>query len=318
MRREGSPWTGLWAVFFKEMADHLSGLRMRILEGLILLSALAAVYTGSQALRQTVGEDPYLYLKLLTTAQDPLPSFVGFLSFFVPLAAIALAFDAVNGEYARGTLSRVLSQPIYRDALLFGKFLAGLGTLAVLLLALLLLVLGLGVFTLGLPPGGEEVGRILFFFLATLAYAGVWLALGLLFSVLFRQPATAALAAIGVWLFFAIFFPILTDLAASAFLLQADPLDPESQLRQANLALWFSRLSPNTLFAETLTAILNPAVRSLGPILITQLEGAVLGTPLPLGQSLLLVWPQLTGLFALAVLLFTLAYVAFQRQEVRA
>lgn len=234
---------------------------------------------------------------------------MGFLSFFVPLAAIALAFDAVNGEYARGTLSRILSQPIYRDALLFGKFLAGLGTLSVLLLALLLLVLGLGLFTLGVPPGGEEVARILFFFLATLAYAGVWLALGLLFSVLFRQPATAALAALGVWLFFAVFFPILTDLMANALLLRADPFDPESQLRQATLALWISRLSPNTLFAEALTAILNPAVRSLGPILITQLEGAVLGTPLPLGQSLLLIWPQLTGLFALAVLLFTLAYV---------
>ena len=318
MRREGSPWTGLWAVFFKEMADHLTGLRMRILEGLILLSALAAVYTGTKTLRQTVGEDPYLYLKLLTTAQDPLPSFVGFLSFFVPLAAIALAFDAVNGEYTRGTLSRILSQPIYRDALLFGKFLAGLGTLAVLLTALFLLVVGLGLFTLGVPPGGEEMARAFLFLLATLAYAGFWLALGLLFSVLFRQPATAALAAIGVWLFFAVFFPILTDLAANALLLRADPMDPESQLRQASLALWISRLSPNTLYAEILTAVLNPAVRSLGPILITQLEGAVLGTPLPLSQSLLLIWPQLTGLMALVILLFTLAYVAFQRQEVRA
>lgn len=265
MRREGSPWTGLWAVFFKEMADHLTGLRMRILEGLILLSALAAVYTGTKTLRQTVGEDPYLYLKLLTTAQDPLPSFVGFLSFFVPLAAIALAFDAVNGEYTRGTLSRILSQPIYRDALLFGKFLAGLGTLAVLLTALFLLVVGLGLFTLGVPPGGEEMARAFLFLLATLAYAGFWLALGLLFSVLFRQPATAALAAIGVWLFFAVFFPILTDLAANALLLRADPMDPESQLRQASLALWISRLSPNTLYAEILTAVLNPAVRSLGP-----------------------------------------------------
>ena len=167
MRREGSPWTGLWAVFFKEMADHLTGLRMRILEVLILLSALGALYTGSQALRQTVGEDPFLYLKLLTTAQDPLPSFVGFLSFFIPLAAIALAFDAVNGEYARGTLSRVLSQPIYRDALLFGKFLAGLGTLALLLFALFLMVVGLGLLRLGVPPGSEEVGRAFFFLLAT-------------------------------------------------------------------------------------------------------------------------------------------------------
>ncbi|MER3451460.1 MAG: ABC transporter permease [Thermus sp.] len=318
MRREGSPWTGLWAVFFKEMADHLTGLRMRILEALILLSALGALYTGTQALRQTVGEDPYLYLKLLTTAQDPLPSFVGFLSFFVPLAAIALAFDAVNGEYARGTLSRILSQPIYRDALLFGKFLAGMGTLLTLLLALFLLVVGLGLLFLGVPPGGEEVGRAFLFLLATLLYAGVWLALGLLFSVLFRQPATAALASIGVWLFFAVFFPILVDLAANALLLRADPFDPESQLRQAQTALWLSRLSPNTLYAEALTAVLNPEVRSLGPVLLTQLERAVLGTPLPLGQSLLLAWPQITGLFALTLLLFTLAYVAFQRQEVRA
>ena len=97
-----------------------------------------------------------------------------------------------------------------------------------------------------------------------------------------------------------------------------DPFDPESQLRQAQLALWISRLSPNTLYAEALTALLNPAVRSLGPILITQLEGAVLGTPLPLSQSVLLVWPQITGLLALTLLLFTGAYVAFQRQEVRA
>lgn len=44
----------------------------------------------------------------------------------------------------------------------------------------------------------------------------------------------------------------------------------------------------------------------------------MLGTPLPLSQSLLLIWPQLTGLMALVILLFTLAYVAFQRQEVRA
>ena len=121
-----------------------------------------------------------------------------------------------------------------------------------------------------------------------------------------------------LWLFFAVFYPILPDLAANALLLRADPFDPESQLRQAQLALWISRLSPNTLYAEALTALLNPAVRSLGPILITHLEGAVLGTPLPLSQSVLLVWPQITGLLALTLLLFTGAYVAFQRQEVRA
>jgi ABC-2 type transport system permease protein len=44
----------------------------------------------------------------------------------------------------------------------------------------------------------------------------------------------------------------------------------------------------------------------------------ITGSPLPLGQSLMLIWPQLTGLLAAMVLMFTLAYVSFQRQEVRA
>jgi ABC-2 type transport system permease protein len=56
----------------------------------------------------------------------------------------------------------------------------------------------------------------------------------------------------------------------------------------------------------------------LGLVYRSQLEGALMGAPLPLGQSLLLVWPQVTGLIAAAILLFAAAYVAFQRQEVRA
>ncbi|PZA08340.1 MULTISPECIES: ABC transporter permease [unclassified Meiothermus] len=315
--REGSPWAGMWAVFFKEMADHLSSVRMRLLEVLIFLSAIGAVYASTQTLRQTVGEDPFLLLQVFTAAQDPLPSFVTFLSFFLPLAAIALAFDAINGEYNRNTLSRVLAQPIYRDALLSGKFLAGLATLGLVLLALFLLVVGLSLLFLGVPPGGEEVGRALLFLLATLAYTGVWLGVALVFSVLFRSPATSALAAIAVWLFFALFWGIIAQLLAQA-IAPGDALDPESALHQAQTLVAVSRLSPNTLYAEALQALLNPGVRSLGPVLFSQLEGAVLGTPLSLGQSLLLAWPQLTGLIALTLLLFALAYVLFQRREVRA
>ena len=54
----------------------------------------------------------------------------------MPLIAICLGFDAINGEHNRRTLSRILAQPIYRDALLFGKFAAGLITLAICLTVL--------------------------------------------------------------------------------------------------------------------------------------------------------------------------------------
>ena len=315
--REGSPWVGLWAVVAKEMADHLTSVRMLILEALIVLTAAGTVYMATQNILENAGQGSFLFLRLFTTSREPLPAFVGFLEFLVPLVAIALAFDAVNGEFNQRTMSRVLAQPIYRDALLFGKFLAGLFTLALTLATIWLLIMGMGILRLGVPPSGEEVARSLWFLLVTIFYGGIWLALALLFSIVFRQPATAALAAIAVWLFFSIFWGIIAGLLAQ--MLQPIRLGLfEELLAQAQLELALARLSPNTLYAEAMLAMLNPSTRSLGILLPFQLQGAVLGTPLPLSQSLLLIWPHLTGLIAATILLFALGYVLFQRQEIRA
>ena len=315
--REGSPWTGLWAVVTKDMADHLTSTRMRILEILIVLTAAGTVYAAMQTLRTTVSEDPFLFLKLFTTARDPLPAFVSFLSFLVPLIAIALTFDAVNGEFNRRTLSRVLAQPIYRDALLMGKFLASFFTLTLVLTAIWLLIIGLGILGLGLPPNGEEVVRAFTFLIATIFYGGIWLALALVFSTVFRQPATAALASIAVWLFFIIFWGIVADVVAQVI----RPITigmPQELLAQAELAQTLARFSPNTLYVEAMMGLLHPAVRSFGFVLPSELQGAMLGAPLPLDQSLLLIWPQITGLIAGTLLLFALCYTLFQRQEIRA
>jgi ABC-2 type transport system permease protein len=312
MQREGSPWQGLGVVVMKELSDHLASARMRVLEWLVVLIALAALYGAIQSVRDTTAEDPFLFLRLFTTAKSPLPSFVSFLGFLVPLMAIGLGFDAVNGEHNRRTLSRILSQPIYRDALLLGKFLAGLGTLSISLVALWLLVIGLGLVLLGVPPGAEEMARVFVFLLVTIAYAGVWLALAILFSILFRSPATAALVTLGLWLFLTVIWPNLAGAIAQGVL----PTDD-----QATFILgvqFLTRLSPSTLFAETVLALLNPATRSLGPIYLSQLQGALVGAPLPFTESLLLAWPQIVGLIAAAILLFVVGYIAFQRQEVRA
>jgi ABC-2 type transport system permease protein len=322
--RGGSPWTGLGTVVAKETADHLSSARMRILEALVFLTAIAAAYAAIRSIRATIAESPFLFLRLLTTApplsqssDTTLPSFIGLLGFLIPLVAIALAFDAVNGEFNRRTMSRVLAQPIYRDALLLGKFLGALLSLTIGLLSLWLLIVGLGLLLLGLPPNGEEMVRMVGFLVATIAYGGVWLALALLFSVLFRAPATAALAALGTWLVSSLFWPFVTNVLAN---LIAGPsegiLGP--RLAYLNTEQIIDRLSPNTLYAESALALLQPAVRSLGPVLISQLQGALLGTPLPVTQSFVLIWPQLTGLLAAMILIFAIAYVFFQRQEIRA
>jgi len=315
MKREGSPWSGVGVVCSKELADHLSSVRMRILEVLILLAAIGAVYAASQQLRATVAESPFAFLQLFTTAQKPLPSFVSFLTFFVPLVAIGLGFDAINGEHNRGTLSRVLAQPIYRDALIIGKFLAAMATLAVLLLGLWLVTTGLGIWFLGLPPSGVSVARGLCFLLATLFYAGIWVAAAMLCSILFRQATTSALAALGLWLLFVVLWPIAVQFIAQA----VHPAQFGPGAMQAHqLSMMLSRISPNTLYGEAVTALLHPTVRTLGPVFFFQIQGAVLGNPLSLSQSLVIVWPQLTSLIAGTIGLFVVMYLIFQRREIRA
>jgi ABC-2 type transport system permease protein len=318
-RRRGSIWTGCGTVFLKEFADHLGSGRMRVLEWLVLLTGIGAIYTAIQDLKTTTSQDPFLFLRLFTDAHDPLPSFMAVLGFLIPIVAIGLGFDAINGEFNRRTMSRILAQPVYRDALLLGKFFAGLATLGVALVTLWLLIIGLGLLTLGVPPTGEEVARGVAFLIVSLAYGGLWLAVAMLCSVLFRAPATSALVALGLWLLMSVLWPLLTRFLTAAIF----PDTPLTLLvgpsyEQIMFQQTLARLSPGTLFGESLLGLLHPSTRALGPVFMDQLEGAVMGNPLPLGQSLLLVWPQMTGLVAGVIVLFVAAYVVFQRQEVRA
>lgn len=317
MRREGSPFRGVGTVALKEAADHMVSARMHLIMLLVLLTAIGAVYGAIDRIRVTTAEDAYLFLKLFTVAREPLPSFAAFLGFLLPLVAIALGFDAINGEYNRRTVSRLLAQPIYRDAVLFGKFLGGLLVIAIALLTLWLLMVGLGMVFLGLPPSAADIVRSVSWLAATLAYAGVWLALAIAFSTLIRSPATSALAALSVWLVLTVFWGMIAPLAAG-IVAPLDPFDPMSILNRFEWQQAIARISPQTLYGEVTGLLLDPAARSVGPLFMHQMQGAVIGAPLPTMESLLIVWPQISGLVAAMLVLFTLAYVVFQRQEVRA
>ena len=316
--REGSPFTGLGPVFVKELSDHLSSTRMMVLTLFVIVFGALPVGFTLQELRTVTASDQFLFLRIFTVEPERMPlSFVVALNFMIPLMAIGLGFDSVNSEFNRRTLSRVLSQPIYRDALLLGKFLAGLATFAVALVALWLIVVGAGLILLGVPPRGVEVARGLGFLVVAVAYGGVWLAISMFFSVVFRSTATSALCSLGLWLFFFLLWPQI----ASAIVSGAAPSEIRSLEEYAaiqDMAMGLMRLSPGTLFSEAVLGLLSPETRTLGPMLPAQMRGAIMGAPLPLDQSLLLIWPQITGLIAGMIVVFAAAYVVFQREEVRA
>ncbi len=303
----------------KEMADHLTGWRFIILTAIMALTCLGSIYTAlanmGQAVKPNDPEGTFFFLKLFTISDGTMPSFVVFISFLGPLLGIGLGFDAINSEHNRGTLSRILSQPIHRDYIINAKFAAALAVISAMLFALGMLVMGAGLVTLGIPPTAEEFIRMILFILLSIVYIAFWLNLSILFSVLFRQPATAALSAIAVWLFFSVFYPLIVNLITKG--MEPSPAaSPYQLVAFEQFRLTLLRVMPNQLFSEATTTLLMPSVRSLGPLTMEQMIGAVPG-PLPLGQSVLLVWPQVTGLAAGTIVSFVISYILFMRREIR-
>ena len=111
-----------WVIVRKEVADHVRSWKFIILIAIIALTCMGSLYTAltniGAAIKPNDPDSSFLFLKLFTVSDGTLPSFVIFINFLGPLLGIALGFDAINSEQSKGTLSRILSQPIHRDYLI--------------------------------------------------------------------------------------------------------------------------------------------------------------------------------------------------------
>jgi len=170
-------------------------------------------------------------------------------------------------------------------------------------------------FIIGIPPTAEEFLRIIFFLLLSVLYVAFWLNLAVFLSIRFRQAATSALTAIAIWLFFTVFYQIIVNLVARA-MAPPEMASQEQLMGYQQFIVNLMRIVPSQLYTDATTTLLVPSVRSLGPLTMQQAYGSI-PSPLPLGQSLLIVWPQLTGLIAATVVCFALSYISFMRKEIR-
>ncbi|MEW6265893.1 MAG: ABC transporter permease subunit [Thermodesulfobacteriota bacterium] len=310
-------------IFRKELSDHFSSTRFLILFCLIVMVALVTTYMVGASLKQElagVAKPKYVFL-LLFTATGQFFSLAQFIAFFGPLIGLIMGFDAINRERNAGTLSKLVSQPIFRDAIINGKFLAGVATIAVMLTSLALLISGLGLITLGVIPGWEEVARLFIYLLVSIFYVAFWLGLSILFSILFRSIATSALAAVALWIFLSFFVAFGAGLLANI----VAPVDNQDNLQQVMASQKVTRAvtlaSPVYLYSEATSTVLDPfrkttkALVLVGPM--EKLSMSRFQNPLPLDQSILVVVPYLTSMLALTFICFGVSYLAFMRQEIR-
>ena len=295
----------------------------------LALTGAAAVYATGGVIKQFAPQaqgTQSLFLILFappSTLQqlNQYPPFITFVTFLGPLLGIAFGFDAINGERSEATLPRLLAQPIYRDDVVNGKFVAGLASIGLILAVVMALVGAVGIIQLGIFPSAEDVMRLIVWWVLALMYIGFWLAFALLCSVVVRRAATSAIIALSVWLLLSVFFSLVVGLAAgflspvAADSTNASPDTIANSALQVNL----SRISPYNLFQEATAAVLNPTIRTTTPGLVTESQAdQAVASLLPLDQSLLVIWPQFVAVIAMTMVTFGVAYISFMRQEVRA
>lgn len=308
--------TGLKALYQKEMMDHIRSRRFLLILILILVTSYASLYGAISGMSASDSTD-YLFLSLYTTSGNSIPSFMSFIALLGPFVGVVLGFDGISGEKSERTLYRIASQPIYRDSIINGKFLAGTTLIFMMVFTMGISLGAFGLLCIGIPPTAEEILRIFVFLLFTSIYICFWLALALWFSVICQNAAASAMAVIGIWLFCALFMSLVASMIANMIY----PVNTQMQamynsMGNYTLQLGINRLSPYYLYSEAAQTIMNPGVRSVNVITMESLSGAISGY-LSFGQSLLLVWPHLAGLIAFMLAAFAGSYISFMRQEIR-
>ncbi len=316
---------GMITVFRKELSDLFTSWRFIILFAMVFLAGIFTIYVASQNIRGEVsGTAEFVFIRLFTTSDENMPGLFQFLNliavFFVPIVGIALGFDAINEERNNGTMSRLLSQPIFRDAVINGKFLAGIVTIAVMITSIVLIVGGAGLRMLGVPPSSEEIIRLMFFLAITIFYGAFWLGLAILFSIFFRRVATSVLASIAIWIFLFFFMPIIAGLIANTMAPVDQGASSEALLSNLGVQSTILQLSPVRLYQEAVSVLLVPGARTLGQTIQLLGGGAagLLPNPLSLSQSLMSIWPHLVSIVALTAVCFAISYTKFMREEIRA
>ncbi len=307
----------------KELADHFSSYRFMILFALIAMVGLITVYMAGINLKQDlqgIAKPRFVFL-MLFTSRGALFSLVQFVAFFGPLIGLILGFDTINRERSEGTLSKLLSQPIYRDDVINGKFLAGVVTIAIMMISIVMVITGLGLSLLGVIPGIEEIWRILIYLLISIIYVSFWLGVAILFSILLRSVATSALAALAVWIFFSFFVSLGASVMAGAITPDAGENNPEAMITRARITKAIALTSPMELYSDSAATIIDPMRKTNRSFIqmgmIERLSMARFSGPLPLSQSVLVVAPYIISLIAITVICFAISYTVFMRQEIR-
>ncbi|MCY7418385.1 MAG: ABC transporter permease, partial [Chloroflexi bacterium] len=178
----------------REFTEHLLSVRFIALFLVLGLAGMLAIYAvagsfreaasaiASQAAGSLTGQQFPVFPLLFTQSPaipgisgQTFPSFAGLVALLGPVLGIAFGFDAISSERSEGTLPRLVSQPIHRDDVINGKFVAGLAVITMILAAVIVMLSGVGIIRLGIVPNVDVGLRLVTWFLVASIFVAFWL-----------------------------------------------------------------------------------------------------------------------------------------------
>jgi len=322
---------GLLTVARKELTDHLTSRTFLVFAALLVVVCIIPFQqglAGYHAKAQAYAEGPIItpwgveeFGSVPPSAADVYSALPGALSTTGAILAIAMGFDLVSRERQSGSLKLLLVRPLFRDQIITGKALGGILALTTLVFAGLAASLGF-LLVDGIVPDMDALVSILLFALATVAFLAFFFSLALTISTVVPRTGKAFLYALVVLFIFTALVPTASAVAKDV-VVGAHPLPGASPAErgdyQARLGLLESVatvFSPQWNYELVAKSVLEPRLTSYSFI-----EGSI--TYLPYDETarptdaLARFWQNVLVLFTAPFVLFGIAYIAFQRMDVR-
>ncbi|MEM1569717.1 MAG: ABC transporter permease subunit [Candidatus Bathyarchaeia archaeon] len=306
-------------VALKEFSDIVKGRRFIVLVivfGLLLTVAIASVYLtvmqninipGIAMPRGFLGRAAYTLITMM--------------SYFAPIIGLALGFDAISGEKEKGTLKIVLAQPVYRDIVINGKFLAALLAASLAILIASIVNIGGVAFILGVTPTGEEVARLVLFMAFSILFAMTYYSIAVLLSTISKRTAQSMIIGVVLWAIFTFVIPIIASLVAFTI----RPIRIGQNMTREEMQRFMEELRSRTAITETINSFTpNYHFSRIAYYTLNVYTGAAIGPRNPIEtrnisimEGLTLAWPNILVLVLVTAIAFIASYTIFMRQEIR-
>jgi len=344
---------GIFVVAKKEFFDHVMGKKFLVILAILMIISLLAMYQGVESYNEQLEsyKEQMAGIEEHPEGMPPgwMPEKPSILFVFQQMSvlfgilgavlAIAIGFNLISGEKESGSLKSLLSHPVFRDTIINGKALGGMGALGFAMLVMTLLSIGI-LMMLKIMPTGDEFVRILVFMGFTLLFIFSFFAIALMCSTIAKNSTRAITYTLAIFIVVSFVMPtagtyvgmqLAGDMPEFPGMARQEINESEGgiseeeqeRIQEEFQEYWnkvmgvqemFSIADPSSNFNKVSSAVLDPTFEPLrgffGPMREPPAETSIF-------EALGMVWKNLLVLLLFPVVMFAIAYIKFMRMDIR-